>query len=200
LSTGTWAGPQRLGKYELRERLGYGGVAEVWKAFDTELRRYVAVKLLHADLQADPEFLIRFSREARFIAALHHPNIVQIYDFQTGRHKAQPLRDPGGKALPPRDPGGKTQPLRNPGGEVLSPRDPRGETLPRRNTGGEALPRRDFEMDTPVAYMVMDYVEGETLAHIFMSRHGWGGFRLQSILSISLRLSVRRLIMLIKRV
>src|SRR5947199_7696264 len=77
--------PQRLGKYDLQQKLGHGGVAEVWEAFDTELRRYVAIKLLHADLQTDPEFMTRFSSEARYIAALHHPNIVQIHDFQTTR-------------------------------------------------------------------------------------------------------------------
>ena len=38
---------KRLGKYELRERLGHGGMAEVWKAFDTQLKRYVAIKILH---------------------------------------------------------------------------------------------------------------------------------------------------------
>ena len=72
---------RRLGKYELREPLGRGGMAEVWKAFDTQLHRYVAVKLLHADLQADPGFIERFMREAQTVAALRHPNIVQIYDF-----------------------------------------------------------------------------------------------------------------------
>src|SRR5881275_1577288 len=75
--------PQQLGKYELHERLGRGGMAEVWKAFDTQLQRYVAIKLLHANLQADPDFVSRFTREAQVIAALRHPNIVQIYDFHT---------------------------------------------------------------------------------------------------------------------
>src|SRR6266567_6031717 len=74
--------PRRLGKYELRERLAHGGQGEVWKAFDTQLRRYVAIKQLHADLQSDPDFTSRFEREAQFIASLHHPNIVQIHDFQ----------------------------------------------------------------------------------------------------------------------
>ena len=41
---------RRLGKYELRERLGQGGMAEVWKAFDTQLQRYVAIKVLHSKL------------------------------------------------------------------------------------------------------------------------------------------------------
>lgn len=72
----------QLGKYELRESLGRGGMAEVWKAFDPSLQRYVAIKLMHADLRADPEFVKRFEREARVIAALHHPHIVQLHDFQ----------------------------------------------------------------------------------------------------------------------
>ena len=83
MSTNAQSGSHRLGKYELRERLGRGGMAEVWKALDPQLQRYVAIKLLHADLQTDPEFILRFSREARMIAALNHPNIVKIFDFQT---------------------------------------------------------------------------------------------------------------------
>ncbi len=100
-------GPRPLGKYELYECLGQGGMGAVWKAFDPQLRRYVAIKLLLADLQADPGFVARFKREAQLIASLHHPNIVQIHDFQ--------FADSQGS---------------NP----------------------------------PTAYMVMDYVEGQTLA------------------------------------
>lgn len=74
--------PRRLGKYILREHLARGGQGEVWKAFDTTLRRYVAIKQLNADMQSDPDFASRFEREAQFIASLHHPNIVQIHDFQ----------------------------------------------------------------------------------------------------------------------
>ncbi|HEY0754567.1 MAG TPA: protein kinase [Ktedonobacteraceae bacterium] len=74
--------PKRLGKYELKERLGRGGMAEVWKALDTQLQRFVAIKLLHNNLQADANFVARFQREAQVIASLHHPNIVQIHDFQ----------------------------------------------------------------------------------------------------------------------
>jgi serine/threonine protein kinase len=74
-------GPRRLNRYELQTRLGRGGMAEVWKAFDPQLQRHVAIKILHADLQNDPSFISRFEREAQLIASLHHPNIVQIYDF-----------------------------------------------------------------------------------------------------------------------
>ncbi len=103
--------PQRLDKYDLRERLGQGGAAEVWKAFDTQLQRYVAIKILHPNLREDPHFVARFQREAQLIASLHHPNIVQIHDF----HIMQ---------------------------------------LPDTETGASL----------PLAYMVMDYVEGQTLA------------------------------------
>ena len=73
---------ERLDKYELLERLGQGGMGEVWKARDTQLRRNVAIKFLHANLQSDPDFVTHFMREAQFVASLHHPNIVQIHDFQ----------------------------------------------------------------------------------------------------------------------
>ncbi len=76
---------KRLGKYELRERQGYGGMAEVWKAFDTQLKRYVAIKILHPKLLEDPNFVTRFELEAQLIASLHHPNIVQIHDFHVSR-------------------------------------------------------------------------------------------------------------------
>src|SRR5947199_1834920 len=75
-------GPRRLGKYELREFLGRGGMAEVWKAFDIHLQRFVAIKIMHADLQNDPDFIKRFEREARIVASMHHPNIVQIHEFE----------------------------------------------------------------------------------------------------------------------
>src|SRR5947209_14013566 len=99
---------RRLGKYELQERLGQGGMAEVWKALDTQLRRHVAIKLLHANLQADPDFVTRFEHEAQAVASLRHPNIVQIHDFQVSE--------------PP-------------------------------------------ESASPTPYMVMAYIEGQTLAH-----------------------------------
>src|SRR6266705_3491404 len=99
--------PQRLDKYELIERLGHGSTAEVWKALDTQLQRFVAIKVLRPNLRDDPTFLVRFQREAQLIASLHHPNIVQIHDFQV-----TPVAETG----------------------------------------------------DPIAYMVMDYVEGQTLA------------------------------------
>lgn len=111
--------PRLLGKYELRERLGRGGMAEVWKAFDPQLQRFVAIKIMHADLQNDPDFMNRFLREARVVASLHHPNIVQIHDFQISR--------------PP-------------------------------------------ESDSTIAYMVMDYIEGPTLAEYIRETSSMGKF------------------------
>jgi serine/threonine protein kinase/ABC-type branched-subunit amino acid transport system substrate-binding protein len=75
-------GPKRIGKYELQERLGRGGMGEVWKALDTQLQRYVAIKLIRVELQNDPHFIMRFQREAQVIASLYHPNIIKILDFQ----------------------------------------------------------------------------------------------------------------------
>ncbi|HET9999476.1 MAG TPA: serine/threonine-protein kinase, partial [Ktedonobacteraceae bacterium] len=73
---------ERLGKYEMVERLGHGGMGEVWKARDTQLRRFVAIKLLNAAYQDKSDFVTHFMREAQLVASLHHPNIVQIHDFQ----------------------------------------------------------------------------------------------------------------------
>ena len=70
-----------LGKYRLVEKLGQGGMAQVYKAFQVDLERYVAVKVLHPHLTGDAEFAARFRREARAIAALEHPNSVRVYDF-----------------------------------------------------------------------------------------------------------------------
>src|SRR5207253_1607133 len=97
---------------ELQERLGRGDMTEVWKAFDPQLQRNVAVKIFHADLLNDSAFMTRFwdlalSPEAQKIHSLHHPNIVQIHGFQISR---------------------------------------------------------SAESESPVAYIVMDYIEGPTCA------------------------------------
>jgi hypothetical protein len=70
-----------IGKYKIVEHLGRGGMAEVFKAHQEALDRYVAIKLMHAFLADDQDFLSRFKREARNMAALNHPNIVSVYDF-----------------------------------------------------------------------------------------------------------------------
>src|SRR5689334_13066402 len=96
-----------FGKYQLVECIAHGGMGEVWKALDTQLQRYVAIKLLHPGIQQSPDFIMRFEQEARLVASLHHPNIVKIHNFHI--------------SYPP-------------------------------------------ESDPPLCYMVMDYVQGETLA------------------------------------
>jgi len=70
-----------LGRYELLEQVGSGGMAIVYRGRDTALDREVAVKLLHPHLAAAPESRARFSREARVVARLSHPGIVEIFDY-----------------------------------------------------------------------------------------------------------------------
>jgi serine/threonine-protein kinase len=77
------------GRYELRDVLGRGGMAEVRDAWDTRLSRAVAVKLLHPGLATDAENRRRFENEARSAAALSHPNIVAIHD--SGEHNGTPF-------------------------------------------------------------------------------------------------------------
>lgn len=70
----------RLGGYEVRELIGRGGMASVYRGYDTALDREVAIKVIGADAQG-PDFVARFQREARVIARLSHPNIVTVYHF-----------------------------------------------------------------------------------------------------------------------
>ena len=72
---------RRVDRYELLEEVGSGGMAVVYRGRDTALDREVAVKLLHPHLAARAESRARFSREARAVARLRHPNIVEIYDY-----------------------------------------------------------------------------------------------------------------------
>ncbi len=72
---------RRLGKYELQERLESGAVGEVWKAFNTQQRCYVTLKIIPVNAETGADFTPRFYREAHMLAALHHPHIVPIQDF-----------------------------------------------------------------------------------------------------------------------
>jgi hypothetical protein len=74
----------RLGRYEIRDELGSGGMATVYRARDTELRRDVALKVLFPHLSKRRDVVARFHREARAAAALDHPNIVRVYDTGGG--------------------------------------------------------------------------------------------------------------------
>ncbi|MBK8725508.1 MAG: serine/threonine-protein kinase [Holophagaceae bacterium] len=71
----------KLGPYEVLSPLGAGGMGEVWKAKDTRLDRFVAIKVLPEHLATHPEALARFEREAKAVAALNHPNIMALHDL-----------------------------------------------------------------------------------------------------------------------
>ncbi len=77
----------KLGKYEIIEHIGQGGMAEVYKAYQPSLDRYVAIKVLHTFLASRENLLIRFRREAWAVANLHHPNIVHVYDFEQDKER-----------------------------------------------------------------------------------------------------------------
>ena len=72
----------RPGQYEIRALLGAGGMGEVYRAFDPNLKRDVAIKILPETFAEDPERVARFRREAQLLAALNHPNIAVIHDVQ----------------------------------------------------------------------------------------------------------------------
>ena len=83
---------QYLGRYHILEQLGEGGMAIVYKAYDTTLEREVAIKIIRqgafpSDTLGD--VLKRFEREAKSLARLSHPNIVKVHDF--GEHEGSPF-------------------------------------------------------------------------------------------------------------
>jgi len=76
--------PATIAHYKLTSKLGAGGMGEVYRATDTRLDREVAIKILPAELADDPERLARFTREAKVLASLNHPNIATIFGVEEG--------------------------------------------------------------------------------------------------------------------
>jgi serine/threonine protein kinase len=72
----------RLGVYEVTAQIGVGGMGEVYRVTDTNLKRSVAIKVLPASVAGDADRLARFQREAEVLAALNHPNIAAIYGLE----------------------------------------------------------------------------------------------------------------------
>src|SRR5688500_20192192 len=75
-----WTG-KTIGYVRIDKELGRGGMAEVYVGTHLRLDRLVTVKVMHSYIEGDPEAQARFEREAKVIAALRHPNIVQVFDF-----------------------------------------------------------------------------------------------------------------------
>jgi len=73
----------RLGRYEIRSKIGEGGMGEVYRARDEKLNRDVAIKILPGAFSQDQERLLRFEQEAQAAGALNHPNILSVYDVNT---------------------------------------------------------------------------------------------------------------------
>ncbi|MDO8755157.1 MAG: protein kinase [Anaerolineales bacterium] len=81
--------PEKIGRYEIRSELGRGGMATVYHGYDPRFEREVAIKFLPPEfVHADPQFRVRFEREAKIIAQLEHPSIVPVYDV--GEENNQP--------------------------------------------------------------------------------------------------------------
>jgi serine/threonine protein kinase len=81
MSQQSWIGYEIGGRYVIEEQLGAGGMSTVFRATDPNLRRPVAIKLIHSHLSSNEEFIRRFEEEAAAVAQLNHPNIIKVFDF-----------------------------------------------------------------------------------------------------------------------
>src|SRR5438093_2961682 len=79
----TIAAGTKLSRYEIRSKIGEGGMGEVYRARDEKLNRDVAIKVLSTTFSQDPDRLRRFEQEAQAAGALNHPNILSVYDVGT---------------------------------------------------------------------------------------------------------------------
>ena len=74
---------ETVGPYRIASPLGQGGMATVYKAYHASLDRYVAIKVLHPHIIESNAAITRFRQEAQSVAALNHPNIIRVFDFDT---------------------------------------------------------------------------------------------------------------------
>ena len=81
MNSPTWIGQLLSNRYQIDELLGHGGMSSVYKATDLNLKRVVAVKIIHPHLASEAEFVGRFEYEAAAVARLSHANIIQVFDF-----------------------------------------------------------------------------------------------------------------------
>ncbi|HSM71420.1 MAG TPA: protein kinase [Anaerolineales bacterium] len=81
MATSKWIGKKLSNRYLIEDMLGQGGMSAVYKASDPNLKRVVAIKMIHTHLSDDPNFVQRFEEEASSVAQLRHPGIIQVFDF-----------------------------------------------------------------------------------------------------------------------
>ena len=139
-----------LAHYRVEEKIGKGGMGEVYRAHDTKLDRDVALKILPAEFAADRERLARFQREAKVLASLNHPNIASIYGFEKTRRPHLPGDGAGRGRGPVRAPRSRarcpwTRPSTSPA------RSPRASRRPTRRASSTATSSPPTSSSRPTA-------------------------------------------------
>ncbi|RPI20710.1 MAG: serine/threonine protein kinase, partial [Chloroflexota bacterium] len=81
MPTSEWTGKKLGNRYLIDDMVGQGGMSAVYRATDPNLKRVVAIKMIHSHLSNDPDFVQRFEEEAAAVAQLRHHGIIQVYDF-----------------------------------------------------------------------------------------------------------------------
>ena len=150
----------QLGPYEIQSALGAGGTGAIYKARDTRLERIVAIQVLPLDWAANPELKERFERDARAIAGLNHPNICTIHDVSEAVLEPPVTSHPPSQAAPAS--AGQAQP---PGATDEPP------------ASDLQTPTSDLQPPAPspqplISFLVLEYVEGPTLADRLAKKAG----------------------------
>jgi serine/threonine protein kinase len=170
-----------LGHYRIVERIGEGGMGEVFRAHDEKLDRDVAIKVLPEAVTQDAGRLARFEQEAKALAALNHPNITTVHGFETVEFVPDSIpSDPSDRLPSPvvpseRGPEGRERVEESGGGVPGDARIPPAQ-IPRR--GADAPLARDDRKS--VTFLVMELVEGKTLSEL-IPRKGMSIARLLGI-------------------